>query len=79
MCQLRNEKFTSQEANVNHGNTKLDRCPFERLVAASQEFAFDNTDIVRLREEIRTLIERLSMIYLFFKKEEKQQKQGLGK
>ena len=46
----------------------------ERWISNSPEFQFDMNDIKRLREEMATLIENLSLIYNKKKQQKKQRK-----
>jgi len=46
----------------------------KRWISDSPEFQFDMSDIVRLREEMATLIERLSKIYTRKKEQKKNSK-----
>ena len=68
LYQLRHRAFSYNDAGV-------DRCgeakgkAFDDLVTKATGFNFGKEDIVRLRREIRTLIERLSRLYLRRKKE----------
>jgi hypothetical protein len=68
MYQLRHRKFTYAEAGVGRADRKADKRPFEGLITDSPEFGFDMEDIARIRQDIRTLIERLSKMYSYWKK-----------
>jgi hypothetical protein len=69
MYQLRHRHFTYAEAGVGRADMKAGKRPFGGLITDSSEFYFDMEDIARIRQEIRTLIERLSKGYLYWKKE----------
>jgi hypothetical protein len=45
---------------------------FSNLISASEEFNFKAKDIVRIRIEMRNLLERLSLIYMPWKAEQEQ-------
>jgi hypothetical protein len=68
MYQLRDRKFSYAEAGLNPADMEAGKRPFGGLITDSPEFEFDMEDIARIREEIRTLIERLSPCYLKWKK-----------
>ena len=64
MLQLRRKPFTFQR--VFHGKKAQ---AFQKLIINSQPFEFNMEDIERLRNDIRTLIENLSNIYVQWKKD----------
>ena len=68
MYQLRHRNFTYAEAGVGRTDRRADQRPFEGLITDSEEFDFDMKDIARIRQDIRTLIERLSQMYSYWKK-----------
>jgi len=61
--QLRDRSFTYSDLN---GGT-----PFFDLITSGSEFDFNMDDIVRFREEFKTLLERLSELFVRRKREEK--------
>jgi hypothetical protein len=67
---LRDMTFSFGETNIRASN-KNDRF---RLITESEAFDFDGDDVQRIRTEIKTLIEKLSVIYARVKEEEKQAK-----
>ena len=68
MYQLRHRNFTHAEAGIGRFDRKAFARPFEDLITDSPEFDFDMEGIARIRQDIRTLIERLSHMYTFWKK-----------
>ena len=73
--QLRDRRFTFGDANLLCASEcENERQPFYNLITEQKEFDFNMTDIARFRTEFKTLIERLSTIYLELKKREKAEK-----
>jgi hypothetical protein len=68
MYQLRHRDFSYAEAGVGRADRKIGKRPFGGLITGSPEFDFDMEDIARIRQEIRTLIEQLSRMYVSWKK-----------
>jgi hypothetical protein len=61
---LRRCFFTYLDTNA---FAKGGKTPFQELITESAEFTFGMLDIARIRLEMKTLIERLSGVYLPFK------------
>jgi len=69
--ELRHRNFTYGDAGMycEEGETNLgdSRRAFRTLISDGAEFDFDMKDIARFREEFKTLIERLSVVYMKWK------------
>jgi hypothetical protein len=59
MYQLRDREFTRAEAGLEDGGT-----PFRELITQSEAFQFDLDDIERFRTDVKTLIDRLTALYV---------------
>jgi hypothetical protein len=68
---LRDKTFSFRETNLRSNKPKS---RFRRLITESYAFDFTGDDIQRIRTEMKTLIERLSVIYSRVKEDEKQAK-----
>jgi hypothetical protein len=64
---LRHRSFSYRNINAFGERPKL---RFQELITDSPEFSFAMPDIARIRNEMKTLIERLSGVYLPWKQEE---------
>jgi hypothetical protein len=64
---LRHRPFSYRETNV---FAERGKGRFQELITDSREFDFAMPDIARIRAEMKTLIERLSVVYLPWKQEE---------
>jgi hypothetical protein len=77
MCRYAYALYLLRDMTFSFGETNIRASkPAERfrLITESEAFAFDGDDVQRIRTEIKTLIERLSVIYARVKEEEKQAK-----
>ena len=69
---LRLRDFTFGDAGLCSEGEKKNN-PFYHLITDTEEFDFDMSDIRRFREELKTLVEKLSGIYLKWKKVEREE------
>ena len=63
---MRHLKFTREDMNQ--------KPPFKTLITKGSAFQFDMSDIARMREEMKSLINNLSKIYLAIKEQERADK-----
>jgi hypothetical protein len=63
MYKLRGRKFSYRDAGLIGEKPQ----PFKVLITESDEFEFGTDDISRIRDEFRTLLERLSVLYVKWK------------
>ena len=66
--QLRRRNFTYKDAGLRVDKQSKKKGAFYQLITEGSEFQFDMRDIARFREEYKILIERLSEIFLQWRK-----------
>eukprot|EP00934_Nitzschia_sp_Nitz4_P002048 Nitzschia sp. Nitz4//scaffold80_size88189//71589//78338//NITZ4_005093-RA/size88189-processed-gene-0.64-mRNA-1//1//CDS//3329558648//2048//frame0 len=72
LYELRNRNFTFEDAGMycDRSSRSTSRSAFYDLISDSAEFQFGMDDIARFRDEFKMLIERLSEVYMSFKRSE---------